>query len=427
MKYLKLLNLLSYLYKKGNVFMKISTFGLIFLSLLTYHTNSYSQSGENLHAGYYIVVSAYSPSRESMAQQYVGKLRSEGFKADYGMDTRPHLYLVYIHYYDDFREAIREMLKTRRGGEFTDAWVRVIPGDIPREVPEKIDKETTAGAEKTAKEKEQEVTAEKQEADVEEKEEEIEAEAVIEEAEKSHTQAKAQKVYINLFYVTRNRIVDGYVQIIDTERGKMIKRVKGNAFVYLPDPGTSTERLSLIADIFGYRKMQLDVVYPLTKKNTADLPYVEWVEGIPAINFELDRYHKGDVAVMYNVYFYNDAAIMLPKSKYELNSLLEMLKENPNYRIRLHGHTNTNRPGKIISMGPDKNFFAVTDQSVHTTGSAKKLSGMRAETIRQYLIEKGIDPGRIETKAWGGKKPLYEPHSPSAKKNVRVEVEILAE
>ena len=407
--------------------MKTPIFRLIFLSLLTSYTTGYAQQGEKLNAGYYIVVSAYSPAREAVATRYVRELRTEGYEADYGLDTRPNLYLVYIHYYDDFREAIRKMLDTRKKGKFTDAWVRVITGDIPPKTPEKSEKEPAVVPEQVPEVNRHPVQAEDQENVVKEEAVEKEAEAAVKEEEKPAPHANTQKVYINLFYVTRNRIVDGYVQIIDTERSKMIKRVKGNAFVYLPDPGTASERLSLIADIFGYRKMQLDVVYPLSKKNTAGLPYVEWIEGIPAINFELDRYHKGDVAVMYNVYFYNDAAIMLPKSKYELNSLLEMLKENPNYRIRLHGHTNTNRPGKIIAMGPDKNFFAVTDQSVHTTGSAKKLSGMRAETIRQYLIDKGIDPGRIETKAWGGKKPLYEPHGPSAKKNVRVEVEILAE
>ncbi len=407
--------------------MKISIFGLVFLSLFINYTKSFSQSDRNLQAGYYIVVSAYSPSKESVAQRYVGELRSAGYDADYGMDTRPHLFLVYIKYYDDFREAIRTMLNTRKAGRFTDAWVRVISGDIPRNVSEKAKEETVPAPEERHDVKKQEVEVQQAVPEIDKKVAAPEVETVAPEEEKPAAHVKTQKVFINLFYVTRNRIVDGYVQIIDTERSKMIKKTKGNAFVNLPDPGTASEHLSLIADIFGYRKMQLDIVYPLTKKNTADLPYVEWVKGIPAINFELDRYHKGDVAVMYNVYFYNDAAIMLPKSKYELNSLLEMLKENPNYRICLHGHTNTNRPGKIIAMGPDMNFFAVTDQSVHTTGTAKKLSEMRAETIRQYLIDKGIEAGRIKTKAWGGKKPLYDPHSPSAKKNVRVEVEILAE
>lgn len=403
--------------------MKRTIVGLILLSLFADYTNCYSQSGKNLDAGYYIIVSAYSPAKESVARRYVKELRAAGYEADFGMDTRPHLYLVYINYYDDFRVAIRQMLQTRKAGRFTDAWVRVITGDIQQKVPEKP-KEETAPAPVTPVHKGEQQVSERQKTPEIEKEDTPEVEP---EEESIHSAQAGQKIFINLFYVTKNRIVDGYVTIIDTERKKVLKKVKGNGFVFIADPKTSSGQVTLIADVFGYRKMEHDLTFPLTKKNTADLPFVEWVEGVPAISFELDRYHKGDVAVMYNVYFYNDASIMLPKSKYELGSLLQLLQENTHYRIRLHGHTNGNRTGKIIALGPDKSFFAVTDESLRTMGTAKKLSGMRADTIREYLIEQGIDPGRIETKAWGGKRPLYEPNSPSARKNVRVEVEILAE
>jgi outer membrane protein OmpA-like peptidoglycan-associated protein len=92
----------------------------------------------------------------------------------------------------------------------------------------------------------------------------------------------------------------------------------------------------------------------------------------------------------------------------------------------LHGHTNGNYHGKIITLGPDKNFFSVLG-STNTMGTAKDLSYDRAETIKEYLEANGIEPSRIEVKAWGGKRPLYDKHSVNAKKNVRVEVEILDE
>jgi outer membrane protein OmpA-like peptidoglycan-associated protein len=142
--------------------------------------------------------------------------------------------------------------------------------------------------------------------------------------------------------------------------------------------------------------------------------------------FDLVRYHKGDIQTLYNVYFYNDAAIMLPESKYEVNSLLEMMQENPKYTIRLHGHSNGNYHGKILSLGPEKNFFTM-EGAVQGMGSAKDLSGQRAETIKEFLVANGISVDRIEVKAWGGKKPLYDKHSANAKKNVRVEVEVLSE
>jgi outer membrane protein OmpA-like peptidoglycan-associated protein len=144
------------------------------------------------------------------------------------------------------------------------------------------------------------------------------------------------------------------------------------------------------------------------------------------INFDLVRYHKGDIGTLFNVYFYNDAALMLPESKYELNSLLQLMNENPNYRIRLHGHTNGNYSGKILSIGEDKNFFSLEGAS-QGIGTARDLSRNRAEVIRDYLISNGVDASRMEVKAWGGRRPLFDKNSTNAKRNVRVEVEILAE
>jgi outer membrane protein OmpA-like peptidoglycan-associated protein len=128
---------------------------------------------------------------------------------------------------------------------------------------------------------------------------------------------------------------------------------------------------------------------------------------------------------MYNVYFFKDAAIMRPESRYEVSSLLDMLKENPKYKIKLHGHTNGGAAGKVISMAKEsENFFSLNDTK-DGFGSAKQLSEERAEVIRNYMIKNEIEPSRIQVKAWGGKRPLHDKHSSRAQENVRVEVEIL--
>ena len=104
-----------------------------------------------------------------------------------------------------------------------------------------------------------------------------------------------------------------------------------------------------------------------------------------------------------------------------------MMNENPNYRIRLHGHTNGNYHGSIISMGDNGDFFSMGDDVKKSMGTSKKLSTERAEVIKKYLIANGIAADRIEIKAWGGKRPIYDKNSPNARKNVRVEVEVLEE
>jgi outer membrane protein OmpA-like peptidoglycan-associated protein len=96
------------------------------------------------------------------------------------------------------------------------------------------------------------------------------------------------------------------------------------------------------------------------------------------------------------------------------------------YRIRLHGHTNGNYHGRIITRGDDKSLFTL-EGAKNTIGTAKDLSRLRAEIIKEFLVENGIAAERIEVKAWGGKRPLFDRHSVNAKRNVRVEVEILSE
>jgi len=103
------------------------------------------------------------------------------------------------------------------------------------------------------------------------------------------------------------------------------------------------------------------------------------------------------------------------------------MKENEKYRIRLHGHSNGNHHGKIIRVGETKNFFSVAEDAKTSMGTAKELSEARAEVIKDYLVASGVEASRIEVKAWGGKKPIYDKHSVNAKKNIRVEVEIISE
>jgi outer membrane protein OmpA-like peptidoglycan-associated protein len=128
---------------------------------------------------------------------------------------------------------------------------------------------------------------------------------------------------------------------------------------------------------------------------------------------------------MYNVYFFKDAAIMRPESRFEVNSLLEMLKENDKYKIKIHGHTNGKAHGKIISLAEgETNFFSLS-KTREGFGSAKKLSEERAHLIKNFLISNGIPAHRMHVKAWGGKKPVHDKHSTRAQENVRVEIEIL--
>ncbi len=397
-----------------------------------------------LSSGYYVVVAAYKNTREAYASKYTEGLKAKGHDAHYGLSKSGKLYLVYVHYDDVRSESLTEMKGERKKGEFPDAWVRVVKGVQPQAEVAKVETEkapvTTTATPAIPKENNTtpvpepvqpvvqaspEKTPEPVSSNVPETPPAAVSEKPAIEPEVPKNVFQGTWAYLNLNYSTRNEQVYGEIQLVDTERSRLIETVKGNRVVILPDPKSKSDQLTLIADVFGYRKVQHEIKYPLTVADTTQ-DFITQGDSALVITFDLIRYHRGDVQTLYHVYFYNDAVIMLPESKYELNNLVQMMKENPNYRIKLHGHSNGNHSGKILALGPEKNFFDM-EGTVQGQGSAKDLSGQRAGVIKEYLVTNGIAADRVEVKAWGGKKPIFDKHSVNAKKNVRVEVEILNE
>jgi outer membrane protein OmpA-like peptidoglycan-associated protein len=126
---------------------------------------------------------------------------------------------------------------------------------------------------------------------------------------------------------------------------------------------------------------------------------------------------------MYHVSFYKDAVVMLPQSKSELDELVSMMNDNPNYRIKIHGHCNGNNARRIIALGPTKNYFDV-EGSDERNGSAKDLTKLRAEAVQRYLEDNGIPNGRSDIYAWGALNMLVPETSTSARLNDRIEIEI---
>ncbi len=394
---------------------------LVGLVILHCYAIAFAQDSKELTPGYYIVVSAYAKSQQKMAQQYVEVLRGKGHNAEYGYNSSRKFYFVYLKYFNNLRESLRDMKKTREEGSFTDAWVRVVSGDIPSVADS--DSSRPPGSSAIVTPTPNEVKPTDPVVEQNNAPDEIPVTDNPEIVQYPVMTLGNTEVFLSLFNARNNRIVEGHVEVIDTERAKLITKVKGNEYLNLPDPKSKSGQLTLICDVFGYRKIQQEINYPLPLADTVK-DFVDLMGTTLVVNFNLVRYHKGDLATLFNVYFYNDASVMLPESKYELNSLLQLLQENPNYRIRLHGHTNGNYRGKIIAMGAEKNFFSLTG-SVQRTGTAKELSYDRAEIVKAYLEGQGIQSDRIELKGWGGRRPIYDKNSANAKKNVRVVVEIL--
>ncbi|RKZ30315.1 hypothetical protein DRQ33_07970 [bacterium] len=107
----------------------------------------------------------------------------------------------------------------------------------------------------------------------------------------------------------------------------------------------------------------------------------------------------GSQIVLKNIFFEFDKAELLPESIGELNRLLNLMKENPQIKVEIAGHTD----------------------SVGTQQYNKQLSLERAESVKDWLIDHGIDEWRIETKGFGESEPVADNSSEEGRaKNRRV-------
>jgi outer membrane protein OmpA-like peptidoglycan-associated protein len=113
--------------------------------------------------------------------------------------------------------------------------------------------------------------------------------------------------------------------------------------------------------------------------------YLDKIQG-ETIPFNLNPIIKQFSKNFNNVFFETNAATLLSNSNVELNALVNYLQATPKASILIEGHTDN-------------------------TGQASNnliLSTKRAESIAQYLINKGISNSRISTKGLGDTKPIAD-------------------
>ncbi len=112
----------------------------------------------------------------------------------------------------------------------------------------------------------------------------------------------------------------------------------------------------------------------------------------------------GGVVRLNNIFFETARSRLRPESRMELDQMVQTLKENPTMRVELSGHTD----------------------SEGTEATNQKLSQDRSNAVRTYLIEKGIDPGRVQSVGYGESRPVATNDTPEGRQaNRRVEFTIL--
>lgn len=109
--------------------------------------------------------------------------------------------------------------------------------------------------------------------------------------------------------------------------------------------------------------------------------------------------------ILQNMHFATDKTVVLASSRKALEMLYQLLKEHPDVRIRIIGHTDD-------TASEEYN---------------QKLSEGRANSVRNEMIKRGIDPKRMEIEGRGELDPLVPNDTDENRQmNRRVEIEILS-
>ena len=388
--------------------------------------SAFAQGQPHTDQSLYVVIGAFAIQRNAI--EFTDNANKQSIPAQYALNPKRKLFYVYAMHTENRKTAINEAVKLQHISAYHDTWVYSgLLGDNPQVVKfnEAERKEAIQQLTDTKTEQKQLVAeAAPVIVAIEEESKEPAQQPIVPDGKSAVVEKPGTKPF--LFRITalvEKDTLAGDVDIFDADVANKTRKsatYRGNDVVYVK-PINKSGNMLLECEVFGYRKLQLPISYE-TPEATDGVVMDDITVVVP---FEMVRLQKGDKAIMFNVYFYKDAAIMRPESRYEINSLLEMLTGNPKYKIRIHGHTNGNSSGKIISLGDSKEFFSLTRDNKDGRGSAKKLSEERAMLIQKYLIDNGVEASRTEVKAWGGKQPIYDVDHAAAQANVRVEIEIL--
>ncbi len=100
--------------------------------------------------------------------------------------------------------------------------------------------------------------------------------------------------------------------------------------------------------------------------------------------FKMQPIEKKRAIVLHNLYFATNETTILPESEPSLQDLYDLLSDNPKIRIRIIGHTD----------------------NVGKAQANQILSEGRANSVRDDMIQRGIDPSRIEAEGRGMSQPI---------------------
>jgi len=190
---------------------------------------------------------------------------------------------------------------------------------------------------------------------------------------------------------------------------KNLPRVKD---VIILKSKTTNKEFKCITDSKGYAELLIpkgDTYLISYKEISKDKEYntlvIPQFSGLVTSTLTI-KYEPAKTITLENVYFDFNKSSLKDASFKSLDELVDFMKLKTTLVIEIAGHTD--------NIG-DKNYN-------------KTLSQARAESVRNYLIKKGIAPERIVAKGYGDEQPIAENDDENGRQqNRRTEVRIISE
>ncbi len=168
-----------------------------------------------------------------------------------------------------------------------------------------------------------------------------------------------------------------------------------------------------VSDAAGKFKMEIPGgdTYLIKIKSVGDAQDYSSIE-VPALK-DGERYGEMKLTIqieipksftLNNVNFDTGKSSIRSSSYKELNEVAELLKYKPEMKMRIEGHTD--------NVGdPESNM---------------KLSKARAESVKNYLIKKGVSANRLSSEGFGSTRPVaHNDTADGRQKNRRTEVHVV--
>ncbi|NML36381.1 OmpA family protein [Chitinophaga sp. G-6-1-13] len=184
---------------------------------------------------------------------------------------------------------------------------------------------------------------------------------------------------------THQPLAGATITLLDTVRQKTLNKITLDA----------TGRYSFEVDPQRYYKIIAEKENYFTKSLYFKSDELTRVDSLDNPTLCLKHYEVEKPIVLNNIYYDFGKATLRPESKVVLDTVVDMLNDNPKLMIEMSAHTD--------SVGSDK--------------FNQKLSQSRAQSCVDYLISRGVSSQRLIAKGYGKSRPIAPNSLPNHKDN----------